>query len=187
MTVKTKSIDFLFGGKVQEARFSPDGKKVAFVYQRNLYVKDLAQNTVKQITEDGSEHIINGLTDWVYEEEFGFVRAFDWSADSNSIAFMRFDETDVPEFSMDIYGQDLYQYPYTFKYPKAGEKNAKVSLHHYQLSSGSLDEITLGDEAPYYCSTHAVCTAEQPFDRAKHEPPSKQPKTLGDRYSFQCG
>jgi len=147
---QSKSTDFLFGGKVQEARFSPDGKKVAFVYQRNLYVKDLAQNTVKQITEDGSEHIINGLTDWVYEEEFGFVRAFDWSADSNSIAFMRFDETDVPEFSMDIYGQDLYQYPYTFKYPKAGEKNAKVSLHHYQLSSGSLDEITLGDEAPYY-------------------------------------
>ena len=147
---QTKSTDFLFGGKVQEARFSPDGKKVAFVYQRNLYVKDLAQNTVKQITEDGSEHIINGLTDWVYEEEFGFVRAFDWSADSNSIAFMRFDETDVPEFSMDIYGQDLYQYPYTFKYPKAGEQNAKVSLHHYQLSSGSLDEITLGDEAPYY-------------------------------------
>ena len=90
------------------------------------------------------------MTDWVYEEEFGFVRAFDWSADSNSIAFMRFDETDVPEFSMDIYGQDLYQYPYTFKYPKAGEKNAKVSLHHYQLSSGSLDEITLGDGAPYY-------------------------------------
>ena len=63
---------------------------------------------------------------------------------------MRFDETEVPEFSMDIYGQDLYQYPYTFKYPKAGEQNAKVSLHHYQLSSGSLDEITLGDEAPYY-------------------------------------
>ena len=147
---QTKTTDFLFGGKVQEARFSPDGKKVAFVYQRNLYVKDLARNTVKQITEDGNEHIINGLTDWVYEEEFGFVRAFDWSADSNSIAFMRFDETDVPEFSMDIYGQELYQYPYTFKYPKAGEKNAKVSLHLYQLTSGSLDEITLGDKAPYY-------------------------------------
>ena len=147
---QTKTTDFLFGGKVQQARFSPDGKKVAFVYQRNLYVKDLAQNTVKQVTEDGSEHIINGLTDWVYEEEFGFVRAFDWSADSNSIAFMRFDETEVPEFSMDIYGQELYQYPYTFKYPKAGEKNAKISLHHYQLTSGNLEEIVLGDEAPYY-------------------------------------
>ena len=147
---QTKTTDFLFGGKIQQARFSPDGKKVAFVYQRNLYVKDLAQNTVKQVTEDGSEHIINGLTDWVYEEEFGFVRAFDWSADSNSIAFMRFDETEVPEFSMDIYGQELYQYPYTFKYPKAGEKNAKISLHHYQLTSGNLEEIVLGDEAPYY-------------------------------------
>ena len=147
---QTKTTDFLFGGKVQQARFSPDGKKVAFVYQRNLYVKDLAENTVKQVTEDGSEHIINGLTDWVYEEEFGFVRAFDWSADSGSIAFMRFDETEVPEFSMDIYGQDLYQYPYTFKYPKAGEKNAKISLHHYQLTTGNLEEIVLGDEVPYY-------------------------------------
>ena len=147
---QTKTTDFLFGGKVQQVRFSPDGKKVAFVYQRNLYVKDLTQNTVKQVTEDGSEHIINGLTDWVYEEEFGFVRAFDWSADSSSIAFMRFDETEVPEFSMDIYGQELYQYPYTFKYPKAGEKNAKISLHHYQLTSGNLEEIVLGDEAPYY-------------------------------------
>ena len=147
---QTKTTDFLFGGKVQQARFSPDGKKVAFVYQRNLYVKDLAENTVKQVTEDGSEHIINGLTDWVYEEEFGFVRAFDWSADSGSIAFMRFDETEVPEFSMDIYGQDLYQYPYTFKYPKAGEKNAKISLHHYQLTTGNLEEIVLGDKVPYY-------------------------------------
>ena len=87
----SQEIDFLFGGKVQQPRFSPDGGKVAFVYQRNLYIKDLAKNTIAQVTNDGSEHIINGLTDWVYEEEFGFVRAFDWNADGSSIAFMRFD------------------------------------------------------------------------------------------------
>ena len=63
----------------------------------------------------------------MYEEEFGFVRAFDWNADGSSIAFMRFDETEVPEFSMDIYGQDLYQYPYTFKYPKAGEEMLQLA------------------------------------------------------------
>ena len=147
---QTKAIEFLFGGKVQQARFSPDGSKVAFVFQRNLYLKDLNQNTVTQVTTDGSEHIINGLTDWVYEEEFGFVRAFDWSADGSTIAFMRFDETEVPEFSMDIYGQDLYQYPYTFKYPKAGEKNAKISLHLYRIASAAVETISLGEETPYY-------------------------------------
>ena len=139
----SQEIDFLFGGKVQQPRFSPYGGKVAFVYQRNLYIKDLVKNTITQVTNDGSEHIINGLTDWVYEEEFGFVRAFDWNADGSSIAFMRFDETEVPEFSMDIYGQDLYQFPYTFKYPKAGEKNASVSLHLYQLQTATIEKIKL--------------------------------------------
>ncbi len=146
----TKKVDFLFGGKVQQARFSPDGSKVAFVYQRDLYIKDLKANTIAQITKDGSEHIINGLTDWVYEEEFGFVRAFDWNAASSAIAFLRFDETNVPEFSMDIYGQDLYQFPYTFKYPKAGEENAKVSLHLYDLERQKLSQINLGETNPYY-------------------------------------
>lgn len=146
----TKKVDFLFGGKVQQARFSPDGEKVAFVHQRNLYIKNLALNTITQLTNDGSEHIINGLTDWVYEEEFGFVRAFDWNANSTAIAFMRFDESNVPEFSMDIYGQDLYQSPYTFKYPKAGEDNAKVSLHLYDLASQKTSAINLGDPPLYY-------------------------------------
>ncbi|MGB1450067.1 MAG: S9 family peptidase, partial [Flavobacteriaceae bacterium] len=147
---QTKKVDYLFGGKVQQARFSPDGSKVAFVYQRNLYLKDLATATIEQLTKDGSEHIINGLTDWVYEEEFGFVRAFDWNAASTAIAYMRFDETKVPEFSMDIYGQDLYQFPYTFKYPKAGEANAKVSLHLYELETRQTTAIQLGETPPYY-------------------------------------
>ncbi|MGB2244947.1 MAG: DPP IV N-terminal domain-containing protein [Flavobacteriaceae bacterium] len=82
---QTKQVNYLFGGKVQQARFSPDGSKVAFVYQRNLFFKDLAQNSIEQLTFDGSQHIINGLTDWVYEEEFGFVRAFDWNADGTCV------------------------------------------------------------------------------------------------------
>ena len=147
---QTKKVDYLFGEKVQQARFSPDGEKVAFVYQRNLYVKDLEKNSIEQIIQDGSEHIINGLTDWVYEEEFGFVRAFDWNATSTAIAFIRFNETNVPEFSMDIYGQDLYQFPYTFKYPKAGEDNARVQLYLYELANKNITEIDLGDTPPYY-------------------------------------
>ena len=77
---------------------------------------------VYQITYDGNFQTLNGITDWVYEEEFGFVRAFDWSLDSKQLVYMRFDESNVPIFSMDIYGNDTYQFPYMFRYPKAGEE-----------------------------------------------------------------
>ena len=146
----TKKSTLLFGSKVQEPKFSPDGSKVAFVFERNVYVKDLAADTIDQITSDGSEHIINGLTDWVYEEEFGFVRAFDWNADGTVIVFMQFDETLVPTYSMDVIGNELYPFPYTFKYPKAGENNSVVGLHLYDIQSKKLTEIKLGDDKPYY-------------------------------------
>lgn len=127
---------------VQEPTLSPDGTKIAYGFENNLYVKDLASGNAKQITFDGEKNkIINGITDWVYEEEFSFVKAFDWSADSSQIAFIRFDETDVPEFSMDVYGSDLYQTQQVFKYPKAGEANSKVTLHLYDLVSNKLSEI----------------------------------------------
>ena len=146
----TKKSTLLFGSKVQEPKFSPDGSKVAFVFERNVYVKDLAADTIDQITSDGSEHIINGLTDWVYEEEFGFVRAFDWNADGTALVFMQFDETLVPTYSMDVIGYELYPLPYTFKYPKAGENNSVVGLHLYDIHSKKLSEIKLGDDKPYY-------------------------------------
>ena len=134
--VKEGSLDLISEDKIQEPTFSPDGKKVAFAKENNLYVKDLNSGKITQITSDGEKNkIINGITDWVYEEEFGFVRAFDWNADSNKIAFIRFDETNVPEFSMDVYGSELYQTQQIFKYPKAGEANSLVSLHLYDLSS----------------------------------------------------
>ena len=101
--IKTNSLEKLFDQKVQEPLFSPDGLKVAYVYRRNLFIKNLELDIVKQITYDGDYQTINGITDWVYEEEFGFVRAFDWSQDSNQIVYMRFDESNVPIFSMDIY------------------------------------------------------------------------------------
>lgn len=128
--------------KIQEPTFSPDGTKVAYGLNNNLYVKDLKTDVTLQITSDGEKNkIINGITDWVYEEEFSFVRAFEWNSNSNKIAFLRFDETDVPEFSMDIYGQDLYQTQHVFKYPKAGEKNSKITLHIYDITTKSSQEI----------------------------------------------
>ena len=146
----TKKSTLLFGSKVQEPKFSPDGSKVAFVFERNVFIKDLAADTVDQITSDGSEHIINGLTDWVYEEEFGFVRAFDWNSDGTALVFMQFDETLVPTYSMDVIGNELYPFPYTFKYPKAGENNSVVGLHLYDIQRKKLTEIKLGDDKPYY-------------------------------------
>ena len=140
--VSEKSIHSVANHKIQEPTFSLDGKKVAYGYQNNLYVKNLETNNVTQLTFDGEKNkIINGITDWVYEEEFGFVRAFDWNADSNKIAFIRFDESDVPEFSMDVYGKDLYQTQTVFKYPKAGERNAVVSLHLFDLDKNKLEEV----------------------------------------------
>ncbi|MDY8136837.1 S9 family peptidase [Aquimarina sp. 2201CG5-10] len=137
--------------KIQSPLLSPDGNKVAYVLDNNIYVLNFVTGEEIQLTNDGKKNeIINGITDWVYEEEFGFVRAFDWSADSNKIAFIRFDEKEVPEFSMDVYGTALYQRQEVFKYPKAGEKNSKVSLFVADLSEMALDEIKLGDYKDFY-------------------------------------
>ena len=125
----------MFDDKIQEPLFSPNGKKIAFIYRRNIYVKDLQNNKIEIITDDGNYQTLNGITDWVYEEEFGFVRAFDWSPDTNFIAYIKFDESEVPIFSMDIYGSDLYQFPYMFRYPKAGEKNSVVSIMLYNFEN----------------------------------------------------
>ena len=139
---KTQQTTLVAEDKIQEPTFSPDGNKIAYGLNNNLYVKDLKSGQTKQFTFDGVKNkIINGITDWVYEEEFAFVRAFDWNADSNKIAFIRFDETDVPEFSMDVYGKDLYQTQTVFKYPKAGEKNADVSLHIYDLNTNKKQDV----------------------------------------------
>jgi dipeptidyl-peptidase-4 len=149
--LQTKKLELISKNAIQEPTFSPDGKNIAFVYQNNLYVKNLKSSKISQITDDGEKNkIINGITDWVYEEEFSFVRAFQWNGTSDKIAFIRFDETDVPEFSMDIYSEDLYPKRQVFKYPKAGENNAEVSLHIYNLISKERNEINLANHKQYY-------------------------------------
>jgi len=140
--IASKSLRELSSGVEQEPTFSPDGKKIAYVRDNNIYVVDLVSNTEKQITKDGKrKEIINGITDWVYEEEFAFVRAFEWSPDSKYIAYIKFDEKDVPEISMDIFGTTLYPQQLQFKYPKAGEKNSVVSLHIYDVDNNSTKTV----------------------------------------------
>ena len=136
----------LIGKDIQEPRFSPDGKKIAYAKNNNIYILNLSNgNTVTQVTKDGKiNEVINGITDWVYEEEFGFVSAFEWSKNSNYLAFLRFDESEVPTFSMDLVGNGNYPEQQVFKYPKAGEKNAVVTLHMYVLSSQETKSIDLG-------------------------------------------
>ena len=137
--------------QVQEPTLSPDGTKIAFAKENNLFIYDVATKTITQITADGKKNvIINGITDWVYEEEFAFVRAFDWSADSKKLAFIRFDESQVPEFSMNIFKKELYPTVETFKYPKAGEKNSEVSLHLYDVASKSIKQVNLSNYKDFY-------------------------------------
>lgn len=145
----TKSI---FDGKlIQEPTFSPDASKVAFVFENNIYFQEIATGKVTQVTKDGKKNeIINGICDWVYEEEFGFVRHYDWNADGSAIAFVRFDETRVPEFSIPIYQNNLYPYEMRFKYPKAGENNSEVSLHIYDLNSAKTTNVNLSSVQNYY-------------------------------------
>ena len=149
--ISSKQLTKLFDFKVQEPTFSPDGNQLAYAKDNNLFVYNLQTKSSKQITTDGKKNaIINGITDWVYEEEFAFVRAFDWNASSDKIAFIRFDETEVPEFSMDIYGKSLYPTQQVFKYPKAGEKNAVVSLHIYDLKGNNSKQVNLGNYNDFY-------------------------------------
>ncbi|WP_130733437.1 S9 family peptidase [Flavobacterium sp. J27] len=149
--ITTKSLSKFTNNSIQEPTFSSDGSKIAYAFENNLYVYDIASKTNLQITQDGKKNsIINGITDWVYEEEFAFVKAFDWNKTGDKIAFIRFDETEVPEFSMDLYNEGLYPSQYVFKYPKAGEKNAIVSLHIYDLKTNASTTINLGNYANFY-------------------------------------
>ncbi|MDD2819913.1 MAG: S9 family peptidase [Flavobacterium sp.] len=150
-TIESKQLTKLFDFQVQEPTFSPDGKKIAYAKENNLFVYDLATKQSIPVTTDGKKNsIINGITDWVYEEEFAFVKAFDWSADSKKLAYIRFDESEVPEFSMSIFQKELYPTVETFKYPKAGEKNSAVSLHIYDVNAATVKTVNLGNYNDFY-------------------------------------
>ena len=149
--IASKQVSKFTSNQIQEPTFSADGTKICYAFENNLYVHDIISSATIQITQDGKKnHIINGITDWVYEEEFAFVKAYDWNVTGTKVAYIKFDETEVPEFSMDMYNEGLYPTQTVFKYPKAGEKNAIVSLHIFDLKSGTTKKINLGDYKDFY-------------------------------------
>ncbi|MCD4772671.1 MAG: S9 family peptidase [Bacteroidales bacterium] len=149
--IKDKTLQQLStNGKQRLADFSPDGTKVIFIRDNNLFIKNLINNTEKQITDDGLyNNIINGTTDWVYEEEFSFTKAFFWSPDGKKIAFYKFDESDVKEFFFSKYG-NLYPEEYKYKYPKAGEANSIVNIYTYDIESENIVKMDIGEETDQY-------------------------------------
>ena len=137
--------------KIMYATLSPNGQTVAYVFENNMYYKNLKLGVTKQITTDGEfNKIINGSADWVYEEEFAFAKAFFWAPDSEKIAYIRFDESEVKEFTMTNYRNELYPEYVTFKYPKVGEKNAEVSVHVYSIRNDKSEQMDIGDMTEMY-------------------------------------
>lgn len=150
---KTGTGSVIFDNKlVSNPTFSPDGQKVAFTFENNLYYTDLTTGKTIQVTTDGKwNYIINGMCDWVYEEEFSFTKAFEWSPDSRKIAFLRFDETNVKEFTIEYFKDEVYPEPYSFKYPKVGEDNSTLEIKIFNLDNGktiAIDQVR--DKEIYY-------------------------------------
>jgi dipeptidyl-peptidase-4 len=137
--------------KQRYATFSPDGTKVGYIRNNNIYIKDLTSGKETQVTTDGlNNHIINGAPDWVYEEEFTFSIAYFWSADSKKLAYYKFDESNVKEFSFTEFKNQLYPNQYNYKYPKAGEANSIVSIHVYDLLTSADKKMDIGAETNQY-------------------------------------
>ncbi len=149
--IKNKTIKPLSDrGKQRLATFSPKSDKIVFLRENNIFVKDLISDKEIQITSDGViNKIINGSPDWVYEEEFGFTRAFDWSPDGNKIAYMKFDESKVKEYEFPVYG-DLYPSSYKYKYPKSGEDNSVVTVWIYDLNKKNTIKVDIGKNTDQY-------------------------------------
>lgn len=145
-----KIIPLTSKGKSQLATFSPDGSKLAFVRKNNLFYKDLVKEKEIQITFDGEfNKIINGAPDWVYEEEFSFNKAFEWSPNSKRIAYYRFNEEGVKQFNLTQYN-GLYPEWYRFKYPKAGEENSIVDIWVMDIETGIKMKMDIGREKDQY-------------------------------------
>lgn len=142
----------VFTEGVMHVQFNPQGDKVSFVHQNNLMMFDLVSGDIIEITNDGKQNeIINGNCDWVYEEEFGFTQAYQWSPDGKHIAYYRFDESNVKEFTMMYYDEkDNYPKPYTYKYPKAGEDNSLVNIKIYDVATGETVIADIGTETDQY-------------------------------------
>ncbi|HPF52406.1 MAG TPA: S9 family peptidase [Draconibacterium sp.] len=146
-------------GSEQLATFSPDGERVAYVRNNNIYIKNLKFGSTSQATFDGKRNeIINGAPDWVYEEEFGFNKAFWWSPNSEFVAYIRFDEREVPEMTFPMYAgmapvyeqYKLYPGIERYKYPKAGEKNSVVQVMSYEIKTKKTIPVNIGEETDLY-------------------------------------
>lgn len=147
---KKQAIKITKDGKAQLAEFSPDGSKVFYILNNNIFIFDLTNNKIKQITSDGKKNsIINGTSDWVYEEELGLSKAYSWSPDSKKIAYMKFDESKVKEMNLSFYGE-LYPNEFLYKYPKAGEDNSIVTVWVYDLETDKTVPADIGKNTDQY-------------------------------------
>ncbi|TAE15593.1 MAG: S9 family peptidase [Bacteroidetes bacterium] len=148
--IAAKTTQLIDAEPVLHASFNPAGTHVAYVKNNNLFVYDIANKTAKAITNDGKwNEIINGNCDWVYEEEFEFTQAFQWSENGTYIAYYKFDESKVPTYDMTMF-ESLYPQNYSYKYPKAGEANSVVTIHIYNTKTGSTQEAKLNKEVDSY-------------------------------------
>jgi dipeptidyl-peptidase-4 len=136
-------------GELVNAQFSPDGKKLGFVRANNIFVADIESAEEKQLTFDGSETILNGVFDWVYEEEFSIIMGWEWSPDSKSIAFWRLDQSNVPKVFITKY-DSLYFPPSEQYYPKPGADNSLVKIGVEDIASAKTVWIDLGNETDIY-------------------------------------
>ncbi|MFK7921943.1 MAG: S9 family peptidase [Bacteroidia bacterium] len=138
------------GQKISNATISPDGNMVGFCYENNLYLHNLSSGEETQLSFDGKwNELIYGSTDWVYEEELSLTKAFAFSPDGKHLAYYRFDEGHVKQFTIPFYGS-LYPELYNFKYPKAGEQNSFVTIHSYDLASKKHTLMDIGTEQDQY-------------------------------------
>lgn len=136
---------------VRDVSFSPDGRRLAFAKGNDLWLYDTRSGDSTRITDDGEwNSVINGTSDWVYEEEYGFTKAYAFSPDALKIAYLRFDESKVPTFEMMRYDNTLYNKAYSFKYPKAGDANSVVELWVYDIPKGEKRRIDTGYETDQY-------------------------------------
>jgi len=135
--------------QLRYAQLSPDGKRVGFVRDHNIYVRDLVTGKTKAVTNDGTENVLNGEFDWVYEEEFGLANAWRWSPDGRKIAFWQMDQTRIKEFTL-VNELPLYNTTFKLKYPKAGEKNSIVRIGVADLDAGETTWVDLGEDEDIY-------------------------------------
>lgn len=148
LTGATEEVTF---SGVRDITFSPDNQRLAYCKGNNLYIYSIASKQHTAITDDGEwNKIINGTSDWVYEEEYGFTQAYAFSPDGSKIAYLRFDESAVPTFEMMRFDDKLYNKAYSFKYPKAGDSNSTVELWIYDIKSATKSRVDVGSCTDQY-------------------------------------